>query len=29
MEEVMKSILLNQVAEVELIYKSKVKPSER
>ena len=29
MEELMKSVLLNQVAEVELIYKSKVKPSER
>ncbi|KAA9038754.1 DNA repair protein, partial [Ginsengibacter hankyongi] len=29
MEESMKSIALNQVAEVELRYKSKVKASER
>ena len=29
MEESMKSVVLNQIAEVELMYKSKVKPSER
>jgi len=29
MEESMKSVALNQIAEVELIYKSKVKASER
>ncbi len=29
MEKLMKEFLLNQVAEVELIYKSKVKPSAR